>query len=282
MGFLQWLFRLRKKEVKIKMGLALGSGGAKGFAELGALKAFEENGVEFDVIAGASIGSIVGAFYADGYTSTDILELLKTINVSDIKSTFMINMDTSGLANVISKAIGDKNIEELKKPFRVIATDLESGEEKVFDSGSVAQALCASSSYPPFFKPVIIDGKRYIDGAFTNSVPADVVKGLGADFVVGIDLSTHESKGGLLSRIFPTYESKVKEPWAKGYENSNVMLHPDLSSYKAISFNDGEKMYEIGYHTAINQMDEIKSMIDEFKTQTKKAKKKKNKDKNKK
>jgi NTE family protein len=100
MNFFKWLFSLRpkKKEKKITLGLALGSGGAKGFAELGALKAFEENGIEFNVVAGTSIGSIVGAFYANGYSSTDIYEMLERVDFSEIKNLFMIKMDTSGLS----------------------------------------------------------------------------------------------------------------------------------------------------------------------------------------
>lgn len=260
MGFFNWLFK-RSKPTKPKLGLALGSGGAKGFAELGALKAFEENGIEFDIIAGTSIGSIIGASYANGYSATDITELIMSVDFGEIKNLFMIKMDTFGLSKVIDRTIGSLNIEELKKPFKAVATELESGEEYVFEKGSVATALCASSSYPPFFKPVVIDGKRYIDGAFTNSVPADLVKQMGADYIVGIDLSTHESRSGLLSRIFPTYESKVKEPWAKGYEFSDVVLKPDLSDFTSVSFGRGSQMYDIGYQTAMDKMAEIKASI---------------------
>ena len=87
MSFFSWLFR-RNKPKKIKIGLALGSGGAKGFAHIGALKAFEENGIEFDVVAGASIGSIVGAFYSAGYSATDIIEMLKRVDFGEIKNLF--------------------------------------------------------------------------------------------------------------------------------------------------------------------------------------------------
>ena len=87
--------------------------------------------------------------------------------------------------------------------------------EEVFKSGSTALALCASASYPPFFKPVVINGKRYVDGAFANSVPADKVREMGADVVIGIDLATHNQKLSFLSRIIPTYQGKVKEPWKK-------------------------------------------------------------------
>ena len=125
MSVFSWLFR-RNKPKKIKIGLALGSGGAKGFAHLGALKAFEENGIEFDVVAGASIGSVVGAFYSAGYTSTDIMELLHRVDFNEIKNPFMMKMDTFGLFNLIDREIGSLNIEELSKPFRAIATQLES------------------------------------------------------------------------------------------------------------------------------------------------------------
>lgn len=272
MGFFSWLLR-RNKPRQIKLGLALGSGGAKGFAELGALKAFEENGIEFDLIAGTSIGSIIGAFYAAGYTSTDILELLKRVDVGEIKNLFMIKMDTSGLFSVIDREIGSLNIEELKKPFKCVATEIESGEEYVFEKGSVAKALCASSSMPPFFKPVVIDGERYVDGAFVNSVPADLVRGMGADYVVGIDLSTHEAKPSLLSKLFPVFKSKVEQPWKKGYDNSDVMLHPDLSEYQAVSFWRGNDMFDIGYSLAIDKMPEIKAGIEELKRVKPKKKK---------
>lgn len=267
MGLFGWLknFTFIKKPRKIKLGLALGSGGAKGFAELGAIKAFEENGIEFDVIAGTSIGSIIGAFYANGYTSSDIVEMLKRINFGDITNTFMLKMDTAGLNGVIEKNLGVNNIEELKKPFRTVATNLDSGDAKVFSEGDVSSALCASSCMPPFFKPVIIDRERYIDGAFVNSVPADLVKEMGADYIVGIDLSTRDAKPSILSQIFPTYQSKVKEPWAIGYKYSNVMLHPDLTGFSAVSFSSGDKMFEIGYKTALEFMPTIKKDLEKLK-----------------
>jgi len=263
----------KRKPKKITLGIALGSGGAKGFAEIGALRAFEENGISFDVVAGTSIGSVVGAFYANGYTSTDIMELLKRVKFGDITNLLMIGMDTSGLYDVIDNTIGSLTIEELKKPFRAVGTEVESGEAYVFEKGSVATALCASAAIPPFFKPVVIDNVRYVDGAFSNSIPADVVKDLGADYIVGIDLSTTESKPSILNKLFPTYEAKIKEPWAKGYEYSNVMIHPDLNGYKSISFDKGNEMYDIGYSAALEVIPKIKSELATFKPENKKKKK---------
>ena len=252
----------RKKKRTLKLGLALGSGGAKGFAELGALFAFEQAGLEFDAVAGTSIGSIIGAFYCAGYSATDIAELLKRVDVSEIKNRFMIQMDTMGLFSVIDNSIGNLDIEELKKPFAAVATEQKTGKETVFFKGSVAKALCASSSYPPFFKPVIVDGTEYVDGAFVNSVPADVVKALGADVVVGFDLSNRNpQKDSMITNLFNVYDAGVAEPWKKGEENSDVFIHPDLTAYKPVSFGAANDMFEIGYAAAEGKIDEIRRAI---------------------
>jgi len=271
MGFFSWLFK-RSKPKKIKMGIALGSGGAKGFAHLGVLKALEENGISFDYIAGTSIGSIVGACVAQGYSSTDIFELLKTFtDMTDVKNIFMLN--TSVLAKVLDNQLGSVNFEEMKKPFKAVATELDTGKEHVFDKGNVAMALCASSSMQPYFKPVVIDGVRYIDGAYTNSIPADVVKDMGADYIIGVDLSTREQKPSIISKIFPTYKSNVKEPWAKGYKFSNLTLHPDLSGYTSVSISSSNQMFDIGYNCAMKAMPQIIEEINAL-TYGKKTKKK--------
>ncbi len=268
MGLFNFLFG-SKKPKKIKLGLALGSGGAKGFAELGAIRAFEENGVEFDIIGGTSIGSIIGAFVADGYSSTDIIEMLKVVDVSEIKNTLMVGMDTFGLKGVIDREIGSKNIEELKKPFVCVATHMESGGERVFRSGNIADALCASGCVPPFFKPIVIDGEKLVDGAFSNSIPADHVRALGADYVVGIDLSVRDNastNGGFLSKVLPSYKGVVEKPWETGYKNSDIIIHPDLTGYRAVSFGKSEEMFDIGYLKALEYIPKIKSDIEKLKT----------------
>ena len=270
MGLLSWLFG-RSKPKKIKLGIALGSGGAKGFAEIGALRAFEENGIEFDIVAGTSIGSIVGAFYANGFSSNDMFELIRNLDFSQIASfPKIINMDTASIYKVVDEAIGSLNIEDLKKPYKCVATVVETGDEYVFSSGSVALATSASSCIPPYFKPIVIDNERYVDGAYSNSIPADLVRQMGADYVVGIDLKDYEPKeSGILGKLFPTDKGKVEEPWAKGYEFSDVVIHPDLRGYSSISFRQGNEMYDIGYKTAIEMMPKIKSDIEKLKNKGK-------------
>ena len=252
----------RKKKSERKLGLALGSGGAKGMAHIGALKAFEENGIEFDVVAGASIGSIVGAFYAEGYRADEILHLLETVNFKEITNMFMVKMDTVGLEDVINRYIGDLAFEELKKPFACTATDYRTGEEVDLASGSVAKALCASSSYPPFFKPVNIGGRLLVDGAFSNAVPADLVRGMGAEYVVGIDLSAvKREKKSIIGEWLAKMPFEYGNTSEKGYRDSDIMLKPPLSQYSAASFAGLHEMYEIGYETAMKEMPAIKEGI---------------------
>ena len=163
MGLFSWLFR-RNKPKKIKIGLALGSGGAKGFAHLGALKAFEENGIEFDLIAGASIGSVVGAFYSAGYSSTDVSELLKRIDFGEIKNAFMIKMDTSGLFNVIDREIGAMNIEELPKPFKAVATEIESETNTFLKVEALQKRFVHRAVFHHFLSRLLLTGLGILTG----------------------------------------------------------------------------------------------------------------------
>ena len=187
--------------------------------------------------------------------------MLIRIKPREIAGAIILAMETSGLKTVIDREIGYKNIQDLKKPFVCVATEVEKGQERVFDSGNTALALCASSCYPPFFKPVEIEGERFVDGAFTNSIPSDRVRALGADVVIAIDISNREDKPSLLSRIFPSYKSDVLEPWKKGYDYADLVLNPDLEGFKPTSFLRAREMYDIGYNYAVQKMEEIKIVI---------------------
>lgn len=243
------------KKKKPVIGLALGSGGAKGFAHLGALKAFEENDITFDVVGGTSIGSIIGAFYADGYSSTDIHGLIDSLSLKDLLNGIPFNMDMSNVKTILDRQIGGKKIEELKKPFLCIATDADTMEEVVILDGKVSTALCASSCFMPFFKPVVdTNGRRLIDGAYQNSIPADrILEHFSPDYIVGVDLSA-----------FKDYENaEVKQgarqnPSEQGYKYCNVMVKPDLTSFKAIEYSAKNEMYELGYKSALDVIDKIK------------------------
>ena len=273
--FLEKFLQLFKKKPPkaIKVGLALGSGGAKGFAHIGALKAFEEHGVKFDVVAGTSIGSIVGAFYANGYSATDMLQLMRTVDFSDVKRLVMIRMNTDGVQRGLEKAIGDLEFSDLKLPFAAVATDFQTGQEVDLFAGKLSVALCASSAYPPFFKPVPVENRLLMDGAFVNSVPADLVRGMGADYVVGVDLSAFrkQNKTGILSEFFPNSKIVTGNASLSGYRNSDVMVKPDLKNFKATQLSSADEMYDLGYEAALAVLPQILGDLDRLRRGKKKG-----------
>ena len=264
-------FITRKRKNTLRLGLALGSGGAKGMAHLGALKAFEEEGIRFDVVAGTSIGSIVGALYAKGYSSSDMVEIVQSLSVKEFSKNLRPRADM-GFAEEFLSGYVEGDISELPLPFAAWATDEETNEGVLLDSGSTARALTASSAMPPFFRAVEIGGRKLADGAFTNAIPADVVRGMGADFVIGCDLSAYllpDEEKSRLSRLIGSainafvslrYRDDCKE---RGYRASDIMLRPNLLGFHAtdIGREDTARMFELGYEEASSRMAEIRQAL---------------------
>ncbi len=261
----------RKRKSTLRLGLALGSGGAKGMAHLGALKAFEEEGIRFDVVTGTSIGSIVGALYAKGYSSSDMTEIVQSLSVKEFSKNLRPRADM-GFAEELLSGYVEGDISDLPIPFAAWATDEETNEGVLLDHGNVARALTASSAMPPFFRAVEIDGKKLADGAFTNAIPADVARDLGADFVIGCDLSAYllpDEEKSRLSRLIGSalnafvslrYREDSKE---RGYQASDIMLRPNLLGFTAtdIGREDTARMYELGYEEAVSRMPEIRKAL---------------------
>ena len=179
-----------------KLGVALGSGGVRGLALIGALKVLEKNKIEIDYLSGCSIGAFVAAYYA---LEKDVKKLEETAfgNRRDIFWSFIQPSLKGGFASgkklrqLIEKSFGDARFEDLAIPTKVVATDLIFGQQVVFGSGPIAPAVLASMSMPFFYRPVSYRGKTLIDGAISNPVPDDVVKDMGADTVVAINLHNY-------------------------------------------------------------------------------------------
>lgn len=248
-----------------KLGLALGSGGARGMAHLGALKAFEEEGIEFDVVAGTSIGSVIGALYAKGYTVGDMLRLKDSLGVSDPQNILLFYLGGTGLVGIMRRVTGGAYFDDLVKPFRAIATDLISGEEVVIGAGDISTAIAASSAIPPAFRPVLRDGRRLVDGAYVNSVPADAVKSLGAGRILAIDLgaetdTNHKIKKSL-DDLYPENGVKLGKKSEKGYKYSDYVLAPDLKNVSGADVLRLDEIYAVGYDEAKKKMNEIKAAL---------------------
>ena len=204
----------------LKIGLVLSGGGAKGMAHIGALKVIEEAGIKIDYIGGTSMGAIVGALYASGYSATQLDSIFRNINFSSLISddlprgvkTFYEKEDSeryalklpfdnfkiaipsgfSGGQNIYHELVRHlyhvKDINDFSKlpiPFVCIATDVETGEEVKLDHGYLPEAIMASGTLPSLFEPSTIRGQVLIDGGVVNNYPIDEVREMGADIIIG-------------------------------------------------------------------------------------------------
>ncbi len=178
-----------------RVGLALGSGGARGWAHLGVLQVLRERGVQIDVVAGTSMGALVGAFFAAGRESV-LRELAENLDWRRLRQFFWeVSLSRSGLTDgrrlseELRKLLGVKEFRELELPFRAVATDLGTGGEVVLGSGNLLQSVRASISIPGVFSPVSIGKRLLVDGGLVNPVPVNVARAMGAQKVIAVDVS---------------------------------------------------------------------------------------------
>lgn len=177
----------------MKVGIALGGGGAKGFAHIGVLDALGRAGIEFDMVAGTSIGALVGAVYASGNLH-ELERVSRKYGMKDLPFLLGPTWPRKGLfsGNYIERLLGDiarvKNIEDLEKPFAALAVDLNKAEAVTFTCGDLYKAVHASMCIPGLFKPVIDGDRILVDGGVLEPVPLSALRRLGADVVVAVDL----------------------------------------------------------------------------------------------
>jgi len=246
--------------------LCLGGGGARGFAHVGAIKAFEEAGIKFDICVGTSVGSLVGALYSFGVPVQKMIEFSHDLNPKDIHSgSLLFPSPCENIGKVIKNVLGDKNIEESQTKFAAVAVDLISARQIILDKGSVADAVSASCCVPVFFKPLIKNGMHLVDGGLLNTIPADVCRMLGADVVVSVDVNPTRLHGtselkivDVLKTTFSIMSSKIAE---SGYVNSDLIIAPDLSQFSAKSKDGYEMMMQRGYEHAHAKISQIKQLL---------------------
>lgn len=295
---------------KPKIGLVLGGGGAKGGAEVGVLKVLEQAGIRPDYIAGTSIGSIVGGLYAAGYTAAELEQLfcqqewlsLLTDRREDLGDEPYLQKD--GITYIFGFPVIDNNnltfgllkggkVEEmvdsmltlkgcvrfecLLTPFRCVATNMFAAEEVVLDEGMLPRAIRASMAIPGIFKPVEIDGTQLVDGGMMNNLPADVVREMGADIVIAIDLQqekpqNREQKEDFVTGMADMLGLGALARWimhrpdiTKYNENrklADIYINPPLPDYDASSFGNASmaRMIAVGEQAAREQLDRLQQL----------------------
>ncbi|MFO1491840.1 MAG: patatin-like phospholipase family protein, partial [Kiritimatiellia bacterium] len=209
----------------MSIGIALGSGSARGWAHIGVLEALHEEGIHPAYVAGTSIGSLVGAAYAAGNLAVlkqaalqiDLRQVIYYFVQASIPRSGLV--DGARVAEFLRKNIGAATIEELKLPYRAVAADMLAGEEVVFTSGDLIEAIRSSISMPGIFTPVYTHGRVLVDGGILNPVPVEHVRAMGATKVIAVDINH-----GLLRKaeksIPPDLIEKAKQQVAKAADKS--------------------------------------------------------------
>ena len=278
-----------------KIGLVLGGGGARGAAHIGVIKLLEEMHIPIDYVAGTSMGSLVGAFYATGMNAEQLQTTVTSIDFDTLFQDSTVRQDQPYLRklddnlglfgpklgigrnsqllplgavhgqkiyflfeSLTSQRVQQKNFDDLPIPYRAVATDIVTGNEVVLGSGDLAVAMRASMSVPGAFDPVALGDHLLVDGGLANNVPIDVVRKMGADIVIAVDVGTPlEPRDNLKTLVSITAQLSgllvVRNSAAQiaTLTDRDVLISPELGSdITSASFGDVEKAIPIGYRGA--------------------------------
>lgn len=265
-----------------RVGLVLSGGGARGAAHVGVLKALEEHRVPIDMIAGTSFGAIVGGLYATGYSAAELEQVLNTIDWQATLSSaaprsqrsfrrkeydqgFLIKLKIGikdgalklprglitpnnlrlTLGDLINPVASAKSFDELAIPFRAVATDLETGSPVVLEDGNLTSAIVASMAVPALFPPVERNGQLLVDGGVSNNAPVDVVRAMGADIVIVVDISSPLLTGedissltSVISQLTLLLTNQSTTTQLATLNDSDIVIRPDLSGIGAADFEN--------------------------------------------
>jgi len=282
-----------------KIGLVLSGGGAKGMAHIGALKVIEEAGIEIDYIGGSSMGAIVGALYASGYTANELDSLFTVTNVGALiqdnlprsAKTFYEKEDSeryaltlpfknfkvtvppafSGGQNIYNEFVRllyhVKDVDDFNKlpiPFVCIATDIETGKQVVLDSGYLPEAILASGTLPSLFEPTTINDKVLIDGGVVNNYPIDEVRAMGADLIIGVDVQHGLSdRDALLSAteiLLQINNYRTVADMQIKSAKTDIYIKPQIEEFSVIDFNRLAEIVKKGEDAANLKLEELKKI----------------------
>lgn len=273
-----------------KVGLVLSGGGAKGFAHIGVLKVIEKSGIRLDYIGGTSMGAIVGAFYASGYTAHQIDSLFRSVNFDNIiqdnlprSAKTFYERDNSerhvvqlpfdrfklSLPSSLSKGQNTYNLltknlahvsevtdfSKLPIPFLCIATDVETGEQVLLENGYLPEAVSASGALPSLFSPVQIGGKILIDGGVTNNYPIDELRAKGVDLIIGVDvqdtLRLRENLKSAPEVLLQINNYRTVRQMQRKKPETDVYIRPKIDAYSVVDFDLGATIVEEGERAAL-------------------------------
>ena len=287
----------------LNIAIVLSGGGARGIAHLGVIKAFEEAEIPIDLIVGSSIGSAIGGFYAAGYSSEELIQVFKDIewenlfvNESNRSNLFwsqkssprkhflelrfdkgvpyipsaltpgqkVFDMIYSRLLNANFQSAND--FDNLKIPFRAVATDLLSGQRVVLEKGDLAEAISGSMAVPLLFSPVDWAGMWLVDGGITDNLPVDVALENGADLVIAVDATSPLRRKDQMNLPWHLADQvttiMTQKPTEASQELADVLILPELNDWSSTNFSNIDSLINQGYRAALEKLPIIRKLYD--------------------
>jgi len=237
-----------------RIGLALGGGAARGFAHVGVIQVLEEAGIRPALVTGTSAGSLVAALYASGKNGAQLQNIAETMEEATIAD-WTLQVFTRGalrgeaLAKYVNGQVGQKAIEAMPLPLGIVATDLNSGNDIVFQRGDTGTAVRASSAVPAVFQPVKIGNREYVDGGLVSPVPVRAAKKMGAELIIAVDISSPPeaaSASGTLEILLQTFTIMGKSINSLELQGADVVIRPQLMGISSADFGARKRSIEAG------------------------------------
>jgi len=245
------------------LGIALGGGAALGTAHVGVLKAFEEKGVQIDMISGTSVGALVGALYAFGMTVDDMITASSDLNWFDITELTLSKfgvLSNAKMKRFLKKHIEDAEFKNANIPLSIVTTDITTGEKVVLDEGNVLNAVVASACIPGVFVPVKYENRLLVDGGISENVPISPLLAKKADIVIGVDLNAtvpQRKPGNIIDVLVNSFEFMLMSASREQVKEADLVIAPDLSEFSVTSTRNAKKKIQIGYECAMAVLDQI-------------------------
>ena len=251
-----------------KVAVVLGAGVSRGFAHVGVLKVLESQKVPIHLIIGTSAGSFVGSLYAFGYDAFQLQKMALDLQKDDVVDlTIPDNGFVRGekLENFVNRTVRQTPLEQMKIPFRAVATNIQTGEETVFATGNTGKAVRASCSIPGIFQPVRIGDKIYVDGGVVSPVAVDAARIAGADVVIAVDIYAGVAGAvpqGILDTILQSIDIMYAKIAAAQLKNADVVIRPQVSQIVSGDFNKRHEAILEGEKAAARAMPQIHQILD--------------------
>ncbi len=257
-----------------KIALVLGGGAARGFAHVGVIRALEQEKIPIDLVVGTSVGSLIGAIYANDTNSFELEWTAFTLEKEHIFDygifsafTGMGPVKGDKLEEFVKSKVPAQNIENLKIPFAAVATDLNRGVRVVLDHGPLARAVRASCSIPGVFQPVEHQGKLLVDGGVTDNIPISVAREKGADIVIAVDISENVVNFNITNLVDVVIQSAnimFNENVKYRKKDADVLIRPAVGDVAMLDFTQKKRCMQAGIEAAQRAMPEIKKKIEEW------------------